>query len=216
MNAPVRKERPILFSAPMVLAILAGTKSQTRRVVKPKHFAYMDEHQGLRERDNADVCPHGKPGDQLWVREAWRQAYPPGMGSSGIIYRADAPRACGMDEYSDRHKWKPGIHMFRKDARILLDITGVRVERLNDISEADAKAEGIVRLEPGRVIGGVRCDSAPSQYGLADNSFLSCSATDSYRLLWKSINGIESWGDDPFVWVVSFQRITTTKGETNG
>lgn len=97
--------------------------------------------------------------------------------------------------------------MPRWASRITLEVTGIRVERLHDISEADAKAEGIVLLEPGRVISGVRCDSAPSQYGLADNSFLACSATDSYRLLWKSINGIESWGYNPWVWVVEFKLL---------
>ncbi|HSV48400.1 MAG TPA: hypothetical protein VLJ58_21605 [Ramlibacter sp.] len=184
-------ERPILMSAPMVRATLRAEnpKTQTRRVVKPRDLAWMDEHQGLREPCNAERCPYGRPVDQLWVREAW--AYNPDF--PGI-----ASRACFRADPEHKHdglKWKPSIHMPHAVSRIQLEVTDVRVERLQDINETDAAAEGIT------------CDSD----GWTDYSMPSTqccwSPKDSYRTLWESINGPGSWDLNPWVWVIAFRRI---------
>lgn len=219
------KERPILFSAPMVRAILAGAKTQTRRVVKqhvygngfhfdgreilchndylPPSAMLMDVKHGKIEYTTSNLegweteCPYGQPGDRLWVRETWRQAYPKTEYSQGVVYRADAPRALGMDEYSDRHKWRPSIFMPRAASRITLEVTGVRVERLQDISEADACAEGV------------------HSTGTIGRDWMG--ATENFALLWDQINGAGSCASNPWVWVVEFKRTPTpaaTEGES--
>lgn len=174
----------------MVRAILAGTKTQTRRVLNPQPnpsayvqritphdldeggFGFFDEERDYRARY--------RPGDTLWVRETWRMAQ---WGSP--IYRADKERSMGMDEYSDRHKWRPSIFMPRSASRITLRVVGVRVERVKDITEADAKAEG---AEP--------ADCCHAYY-------------HGFGKLWESINGPRGYGWDanPWVWVVNFARI---------
>ena len=176
------KERPILFSAPMVRALLAGTKTQTRRIVKARDLEWMDVHQGLREPDNAERCPYGQPGgDRLYVRETWAapHAYdhlPPRLipQDARIHYAATEDRGGLL--------WRPSIHMPRWASRITLEVTGVRVERLQDISEADAIAEGVY-TDP------------------------ACPAYDAYAQLWDEINGLGSWEANPWVWVVGFHRI---------
>lgn len=137
---PEIKERPILFSAPMVRAILEGRKTVTRREVKKRPLldclAAGFEPAFLTLPGNADLCPYGKPGDRLWVRETWariRVAQSPNQ--EWVVYRECDNRT----DYGG--PWKPGIHMFRRDSRILLEITDVRVERLQDISRADIRAE---------------------------------------------------------------------------
>jgi len=142
------KERPILFSAPMVRALRAGTKTQTRRVVKDRHIDAAPPacfFQWLRER-----CPYGQTGDRLWVRETWQHSnFPLGPydESCTVFYRADymddphGPDGEKSPEGRYRN-WEPSIHMFRSASRILLEVTAVRVERLQDISAADAVAEG--------------------------------------------------------------------------
>lgn len=131
------KERPILFNAPMVLAIMEGRKTQTRRIIKP-------QPKGVERFTSGDVdeawgagfidvrCPFGQPGDRLWVRETWARA---GEVSDVVDYRADNP-----DPVSAR--WRPSIHMPRWASRITLEITGVHIEQLERISDADALAEG--------------------------------------------------------------------------
>lgn len=196
MSTP--REKPILMSAPMVRAILSGSKTQTRRVVKPACGVVIDAggyHWPFKSDGHASHaidCPYGQPGDRLWVREAWRQAYPSTSFSNGIIYRADAFKACGMVEYSDLHRWKPSIHMRRSDSRILLEITAVRVERLQNISEADAVAEGWVKRPEVSADPQVHADAA----------------RDWYSDLWEQINGPGSWSANPFCWVVEFRRVT--------
>lgn len=204
-----RRERPILFSAPMISALLDGTKTQTRRVMKPQPGGHIwtDSKTGLLMTDikhkfgpsTALICPYGQPGDRLWVRESWRQAYPPTSFSNGIIFRADAFRACGMDEYSDRHQWKPSIHMRRADSRILLEIVGVRVERLQDISEADAIAEGVIEGD-GDFAG---CFSVPGTQAMSGTTAKEC-----YARLWDQINGGGAWAVNPWVWCLTFNRVT--------
>ena len=194
------KERPILFAAPMVRAILNGSKTQTRRVVKgfalellaPDNFT--PEYVALPENGNS---PFGYAGDRLWVREAWRTV----AGADDIAprnlmnvesfthYEADKSKPSGMG------KLRPSMFMPRWASRINLEITGVRVERLADISKDDAMAEGIV-LQPD---GG---------FGLADTTHYNfCDPTYSYASLWESINGAGSWDENPWVWCVEFRRI---------
>ena len=199
------KERPILFSAPMVRALLAGTKTQTRRVLKQAKGPSLsvgipDETPGEAELSwlygdgpGYDVhesiklvpCPYGQPGDRLWVREAWRAVWssdnePPRSFDSSyrFWYEADAPLEDGYG------KLRPSIHMPRIASRITLEVTGVRVERLRDISEADAMAEG-----------------APWAACCAPQEG---SHKAGFAALWESINGPGSWDANPWVWVVSF------------
>jgi hypothetical protein len=169
------KERPILFSAPMIRALLAGTKTQTRRIVKPG------------APDDWNACPYGVIGDRLWVREthapaadswgAWeRRMQKDGCGPAPVIHYA----ADGGDPFVE--KWRPSIHMPRWASRITLEIVAVRVERLQDISEADVAAEGVLVD-----------DIAPPYWR-------------SYRELWEQINGAGSWDLNPWVWIVEFTR----------
>jgi hypothetical protein len=209
-------ERPILFSAPMVRAILAGTKTQTRRVCKqanahglsfvvevpdPKERGqvYNGSHFGDEDGAVQFASPYGATGDRLWVREAWAHV---GTCDPGLtVYRADYP-ACVPGRYenvppAESIKWKPSIHMFRADSRITLEVADARVERLQDISEADAIAEGISEF-----IGGWWCehDDAEQIAGITPQ--------EGYRHLWERINGAGSWEANPWVWVVEFRRIT--------
>lgn len=199
------KERPILFSAPMVRALLAGTKTQTRRAAKLTAGAHVKEPGGHRRWHPADpeatlACPYGQPGDLLWVRETWHDAS--SSLHSCALYRAD-----GIDLHWD--KWTPSIHMPRWASRITLEITRVRIERLQGISEADAKAEGIERATdfPGWYRHPLRGDSP----GLADAGKAGKCPTAFPRLafqaLWESINGPASWDANPWVWAIEFRRL---------
>ena len=210
------KERPILFSAPMVRAILDGCKTQTRRVIIPDpklvhclvvNFdepAYVESARLFRNREaNAQgqiACPFGTVGDRLWVRETHSVSH--GSSSFGgdyhssceVTYRAggfkrlayDGPHSA--DPYQkaferQRGDWRPSIFMPRWASRITLELTAVRVERVQQITMGDAVAEGI----------------------LGDNYM----ARDNYRELWNSLNakrGFE-WDSNPWVWVIEFRRI---------
>ena len=206
-------DRPILFSAPMVRAILAGTKTQTRRVVKPqphhrarnvvepfadgrRWFVVNDPHEDgtVIPLDKVPHCPYGQPGDGLWVRETWKLATP--LMGTGLwpFYRATAHK---WDV--EGKGWKPSIHMPRKYSRITLEVTNVRVEQLQDISDSDALAEGIVATHGG--------------YGLPDGShFHGADPRQSYLSLWEAINGVGSVEANPWVWVVEFRRAAQTGG----
>ncbi len=139
-------ERPILFSGPMVSALLAGTKTQTRRAVKLKAWHTVEErdngqhwpwmYDGERNADYWLPCPYGQTGDRLWVRETHMD-----LGAC-FLYRADAAAETERTLVAPGQPWRPAIHMPRAASRITLEVTGVRVERLQDISEADAEAEG--------------------------------------------------------------------------
>lgn len=240
------RERPILFSGPMVRALLAGTKTQTRRVVKHQwphlwrepHYptgrvlsdlprqpgAFMEFR--FRQQDEPGYqgspastlvpCPYGQPGDRLWVRESWKYADWTEDGEPWIGYAAggkdalcQAPhewwdrleniwvKLSDPDNYdidgkaADRH-WRPSIHMPRWACRLMLEITEVRVERLQDISESDAQAEG------------------PA--GHPDGPW------HAFRSLWTLINGADSWMANPWVWAVSFKPVPSPaeKGSTSG
>lgn len=200
------KERPILFSGPMVRALLAGTKTQTRWAVKMKHYHQIEErddgspwpwmYDGEREEDSWMHCPYGQPGDRLWVRETFA---PRTLGAWSVLdqhmkplYRADADRP----EW--KRIWRPSIHMPRWASRITLEITGVRVERLQDISEADARSEGFTQNHNGYFWGG------PHQTGGLKQM---ATALQAYQDLWESINGPGSWDANPWVWVLEFRRL---------
>jgi hypothetical protein len=202
-------ERPILFSAPMVCAILAGTKTQTRRVVKPMKDRDVGcmlspcELAGEINQGKFRNSIHGEPGDHLWVRESFSRLEAFDFFSPEVPdpvpefwYWAD-----GNPTWGDWTRPKPSIHMPRAACRIVLEITGVRVERLQEISEADAKAEGIEPFTDFQPTGHWRRyrDSGVTSY--VDNPIA------SYASLWTEINGPGSWEANPWVWVVEFRRV---------
>jgi hypothetical protein len=217
MNTKTR-ERPILFRDEMVRAILEGRKTQTRRPVKAlppgrdaSHvtirdciygagWAWHDEHgnctcKGVR-------CPYGAPGDRLWVREAWCLEMDDQGHTGRTLYRADGGVVVKFDESgfavqtksgNDASPWKPSIHLPRARARLPLEVVSVRVERLQAITEADAKAEGV-----------------------APTAGLDFTARHAFATLWDSIHGSPkkgapdfSWAASPWVWVVEFRRVAT-------
>lgn len=205
-------DKPILFSAPMVRAILDGAKTQTRRVVKWRGvkpglnmaFSGLAANKGChdwfllsrgpgacwQDLSEGTPCPYGEPGDRLWVRETWRERDPDQDGRT-LDYRAD--HEPGEDPCVV--PWRPSIHMPRWASRITLELIDVRVERLRDISQADALAEGISEF-----VGGWWC-----KY---DDDLQQAGATpqEGYLHLWERINGAGSWGVNPWVWVVEFRR----------
>ena len=202
-------ERPILFSGPMIRALLADTKTQTRR-----HLYKMRKlnRASCVHRDYPpprELTPVGqgwamtdwrraKAGDQLWVREAWGTASifddvaPRDLPSfAPIKYYADGKIVGATAGYGLMLKARPSIHMPRRFSRILLEIVDIRVERLQDISEADAMAEGWVRRPEVSADPQVHADAA----------------RDWYSDLWEQINGAGSWAVNPWVWVVEFKRV---------
>lgn len=219
-------ERPMLFSAPMVRAILAGTKTQTRRVVKPQPEAmrsvypppsdgewywkhtkldagYCHTTGSAMRRLMEPLCPYGNPGDRLWVRETFAKIDGQTQPWIETDYRATYEHGDRLgDALGLKKRWTPAIHMPRAASRLTLEVTGVRVERLQDISEADAIAEGV-----GSVIVSDGGESRWMNYadpGSKANAF--GDARRSYRSLWESINGPGSWDANPWVWVIEFKR----------
>lgn len=226
------KERPILFSAPMVRAILDGRKSQTRRIAKPiKHPDWGNEYSPgalVTEKESNDVidraCPYGAKGDRLWVRETFQPLFADGIENysevnwkTGKGYQISYPATDGVQEFMDsddniRDACKPSIHMPRWASRILLEITNIRVERLNDISEEDAIAEGFASItkDDGRTVK----YGIPDRDGYPGNDDIGWNWCDwnvspvlAYKRLWESINGKSSWNINPFVWAIEFKRI---------
>lgn len=206
-------EKPILFNSEMVNAILSGRKTQTRRIIK---LPLIDKNIGCELAGNelaGEVnagdyinCPLGKPGDQLWVRETFGKYR---AAPSGFVYRADGELPCG-----DPERWTPSIHMPRWASRINLLITGVRVERLQDISEQDAMAEGITAKEviiETRYEGGGHVEITAERFffvGGDDEGYES--AGEAFAELWDSIYGKkegENWQANPWVWVIEFERM---------
>jgi hypothetical protein len=203
MGQPVTgRERPIIFSAPMVRAILDGSKTQARRKVLLGRWQIEERDDGSpwpwlydekRGGDSWLRCPYGQPGDRLWVRETFaivprtayrcsegvQQTLRPDDDQDAAIYREGWTRSRGG------FRWRPSIHMPRWASRITLEVTGIRVERLQDISEKDANAEGVkhsLHLPGGRF------------------------ARENFAHLWWTIHGDESWEANPLVWVVEFKR----------
>lgn len=200
------KERPILFSSEMVNAILHGTantkaKTQTRRTKGLEKINHNPDEWEFAElcgtaetplflmelksmeflpRNTAVSCPYGEKGDRLWVRETWATL----DHGYYVIYKADLDDWSHMDS-DPEHKWKPAIHMTRKASRITLEIQDIRVQRLQDITDADAIAEGV----------------AARNY----------SAKEGYLELWDSIHGKDAHTLNPFVWVIDFKRLEADK-----
>jgi hypothetical protein len=209
------RERPILFSAPMIRALLDGRKTQTRRIAKlndagrvklpgsPKNWHPDDPNAAM-------ACPYGQPGDRLWVRETFYCddfEYPHGPRErlkSELYYRAtdclaDGRTLPGFALESFVPPWRPSIHMPRWASRITLEITDVRVERLNAISEADAIAEGLIYRPAIEAWSASSSDAWPT---FRD-------PRRSFAGLWESINGQGSWDANPWVWAITFRRIDT-------
>jgi hypothetical protein len=184
------KERPILFSGPMVRAILDGRKTQTRRVVKkiPAHAmdaTWVKCH-----------CPYGQVGDYLWVRETLK------ADVRGMFYPADqslVPKELIPDDYGDVKETLPSMFMPRRFSRITLEIMGVRVERLHEISQTDIRREG----GPNHSLEAARLGTKDAEY-LLDYSWLSNA--------WDKINGKKyPWVSNPWVWVIEFRTFTDEK-----
>ncbi len=176
-------ERPILFGAAMVRAILEGRKTQTRRAMKPQPAELRD----IKGQD----CPYGRQGERLWVRETFCVDED---DQPVVLYRATDHESCGQP-------WRPAIFMPRSASRITLEITAVRVERLQDISEEDAKAEG---AEFGFCVGRDFHEPCDPEDAVAS------SYKQGFAFLWDSINAKRGlgWEANPWVWVVKFKRLS--------
>ena len=200
------KETGLIFKAPMVRAILEGRKTQTRRVAKPvKHpdlgnlytpgaLAMGREPQHVIDR----ACPLGQPGDRIYVRETFSRH--PEWGQ--LAFRADGEEFEDADGWLWEPKWMPSTHMPKELARIWLEITGVRVERIQEISEADAIAEGVNRIAHGRegsYYSAFRNEQHPKNWIYPD---------DAFRELWESTGG--DWDANPWVWAIDFKVLSTT------
>ncbi|EDY8708469.1 hypothetical protein GQH53_003107 [Salmonella enterica] len=197
-------ERGMIFNAEMVRAILDGRKTQTRRPIKWKQTRFTE----IAERDDGSLwpwaedcerggdiwfaCPYGEIGDRIWVRETFR-VHSRATDVATLVYRASVRNSWTEQTHrvpvevcntpATPEKWTPSIHMPRWASRITLEITGVRVERLNSITESDAEAEGVTDTGFGDLL------------------------VDGYRYLWKYIYGEESWAANPWVWVIEFKRV---------
>lgn len=247
-GAKIKYMKPILFSTPMVKAILEGRKTMTRRIIKSRHESgmfqvatakYEPNVRGYyhnrsvcavdwdeRTVDGGDIlCPYGEVGDTIYVRETWVRACLSEDGEGPVEgdkwrywYRADDEwtkhdwHNPNVDGPVDAPRWKPSIHMPREAARIFLKITDIRVERLQDISEEDAKAEGLscITKDQGRTW----------KYGIPDSDGLpgndntgwdwqswSVSPVEAFSLLWRKINGENSWAENPWIWAITFEKI---------
>lgn len=214
------KERGMIFNSEMVRAILDGRKTQTRRVMKvqpsdgfhPTHNGYdldLNAHWytpgvvdkngylqpakkdvfGVADENEGYACPFGAVGDRIWVRETFSPVpdHEEPAGCSAILYAADGNGSYG--------KWVPSIHMPRWASRLTLEITGVRVERLNSISHEDAQAEGM------EITGWRPTYSDPDSGGEVWTPY------DNFAQLWESIYGEDSWKANPWVWVIEFKRV---------
>lgn len=221
------KEHPILFSTPMVQAILEGRKTMTRRIAKVPNYDHygtnimdwgLSEHPYFKggkwyytiqsdvddSSTNELKCPYGQIGDRLWVRETFQYVSIP-KEYKGFVYKASG----GLDwEMSnDEWKWKPSIFMPRKASRISLEITNIKVERLHDISEEDAKLEGVLLHKSGRHY----LDYMKQRAKLTQFIYSADTAKESFKTLWTLINGFRdepfAWFKNPWVWVVEFKKI---------
>lgn len=228
------KERPILFSGPMVKAILEGRKTQTRRVVNSAHaLGDLDPYFGGGTCEDCDACfytpektgtriclacPYGQPGDRLWVRETFFVELPSDQAFEveGLPLSHWKPRQIEEALYHYRATpdvrnpndwvWRPSIYMPRWASRLTLEIVSVRVERLQDISEEDAIAEGGVYTDTGNNRWGQRANGWSHRGNTTADTCL-LTAKFSFWNLWDSINGPGSWDANPWVWVVEFKQV---------
>lgn len=217
------KERGILFSAPMIRALLAGRKTVTRRLVRwrVKGFAPpfvepgtctsaptwdpLSEHTVGHEHPNGVLCRApvlrcpALPGDLLWVRETFARGV--AGCDHGLSYRADHldPRGDGP---AHPMRWTPGIHMRRTESRITLRVTGVRAERLHTIDDADAVREGVAFFDPEHLGPHVTWEFGPAP-----------TPRDVFGMLWEKINSKRApWSSNPWVWRVAFERVEVPRG----
>lgn len=196
------KERPILFSTPMVQAIQSGIKTKTTRIVKGTPLKWLDDD-GFDLEFVADklngLSPYGYPGDSLWIRETIMDLRPNFFTETGnqIIYKTESDHYKNLIAAAKEKgkKWKPSIHMPRAAARLFLEVISITIERLNVISREDAIAEG------------VRFDKDSGYYFVADN-IMDPTAEMAFEKLWSQINGADSWEANPWVWVIEFKKIT--------
>lgn len=251
------KERPILFQGEMVRAILEGRKTMTRRVIKLAEFKECNDVPGsdwyFRSKSGiwsdvstaqliAKYCPFGQVGDRLWVRETWK-CEELNTGLDGVRYQADnafvsiqnSIEASDLwgEAYREGNQWRPSIFMPRWASRINLEITKVRVERVQDISEADAKAEGVDFLfdkEKCDTLAGIQ-GTEPEEHGYMNYLWhglvhrgITASQSDawthqysnyddargSFSSLWEKINAGRGfgWNVNPWVWVIEFKQVT--------
>ena len=227
------RERPILFSAPMVRAILEGRKTQTRRILKVQPAVKPMPANGRIDVRLAALapeirCPYGQPGDRLWVRETWSNdgcACYEMCGCPAYWYRADFPNL----SKDDSPKWKPSIHMPRRASRLTLEVTGVRVERLKDISEENAIREGAAWQDFGRQcghfggwqdVGDCQSEYHPRRNGWTmeppapNPDYCHGTARMAFANLINKINGPETWDANPWVWVVEFRPLDMNSQRT--
>ena len=235
------KERPILFSGPMVRAILEGRKTQTRRVVKCRdpRWEVSDEGDGTGklwpywpcyvtgEPECIPVaCPFGQPGERLWVRETWTYSdeceHFNHLHNGPLIYQAANKTCCPR-------KWRPSIHMPRKACRLLLEVADVCVERLQEITEEDAAAEGFKAVEPLPWWQGYREREGvglmhQQWHGLKPPDWMiepklmggddpvATTARHEFSILWNALNGRRgySWESNPWVWRIAFSVVGAT------
>lgn len=205
----------MIFNGEMVRAILDGRKTQTRRIVKVQpdtpefglrriiessianeigmYFWSQEDARGIKARSKQFYCPYGDVGDRIWVRETFSPVpdHEEPAGCSALLYAAD-----GNGPYG---KWVPSIHMPRWASRLTLEITGVRVERLNSISQEDAQAEGM------ELTGWRPTYSDPDSGGEVWTPY------DNFAQLWESIYGEGSWHANPWVWVIEFKVVTNVQ-----
>ena len=223
------KARPILFSAPMVRALLAGTKTQTRRFVKPgpsqsflpdgpaRNYSrtlvdlktgeqYPDPvvRFGVSDENEDYPCPYGRPGDRLWVREphrfgiAWDKSKPTQIPPAATIrYEADGALR-GDIQKIEPGKARPSLFMRQAFSRLTLEIVEIRLERLQSITEADAKAEGVTPTSRNHTAAAVAYIFGAKEFEAHKSA---------YATLWEEINGAGSWALNPWVWVVTFKRV---------
>ncbi|MDD2707536.1 MAG: hypothetical protein PHV34_05955 [Verrucomicrobiae bacterium] len=205
------KKYPILFSGEMVRAILDGYKMQTRRVVmpQPNHFLGVSINRKTPFDDDGKIikCPYGQPGDRLWMRERWCTGKPFDNISPGRLWKGNDSEQLAVNyatepEWVEQGKWRPSIHMPRWASRITLEIIKVRVERVQEITEDDAKAEGAKKglwLENDMLL------EPTDEYEEGKSSY-----KQGFGFLWDSINAKRGfgWESNPWVWAIEFRRVT--------
>ena len=215
------KEYPILFNSEMIQALLAGKKTQTRRVLKkqpPEGYAPWSDY-----NDNGAPCkiftkkgvewvagvqgwvsrsPYGCPGDQLWVRETFKRGHD--SKDAAVLYRADGHIRPGLGDF-EMEKWKPSIFMPREASRIQLEVTKVRLQHIQEISEEDAIAEGTTKFES------VGDDQriAGSTWDSSHKTQKTHPYTVAYASLWDEINANRGfgWATNPWCWAITFKRL---------
>lgn len=193
------KERPIRFNGQMVRATLDGRKTQARWAAKPGWWQCLDPEDAEDLAQAVTMCPHGAPDDRLWVKETYAVDVPGCL--RGVSYRADHQDPRG-DGPAHPMCWRPSIHMPRWASRLTLDVTRVHVERLQDISEEDAIAEGLIPVVgPNSQQMWAYSETTGGHFG---------DPRVAFHMLWNNIHGAKAWARNPWVWVVEFKKVGET------